>query len=55
MDINFSKGKVTSDFKEAENFEDIQSGESIGTIFGKLQKWFSKVKSCITEDILSNA
>ena len=44
MDLKFEKGKVTSDFKEAENFENIKSGESIGTILGKIQKWFSEIK-----------
>ena len=55
MDLKFEKGKVTSDFKESDTLENIKSGESIGTIFGKIQKWFSKVKSCITEDGLKDA
>jgi len=55
MDLNFSKGKVTSDFKEAENFENIKSGESISTIFGKVQRWYPEIESCITEDGLKDA
>lgn len=44
-DLKFAKDKVTCDFEEAENLENIQSGESIGTIFGKIQKWISDIGS----------
>ena len=43
-DIKIAKDKVTCDFEEAENFENIKSGESIGTIFGKVQRWFNNLK-----------
>ena len=55
MDINFSKGKVTSDFKEAEELENIKSGERLSVIFGKIQRWYPEIESCITENDLKDA
>ena len=54
MDLKFEKGKVTSDFKESDTLENIKSGESIGTIFGKIQRWYPEIESCITEDDLKD-
>lgn len=52
--MKFTKDKVTCDFEEAENFENIKSGESIGTLFGKIKRWFSEIKNCVKKDDLKD-
>lgn len=43
-------------FTDAETLENIQSGERLGVIFGKLRKWFSKLGSSftLTNNLLAN-
>lgn len=41
----FNNVKITSEFEEASSRENIQSGETIGILFGKIKKWFSDLKS----------
>lgn len=45
-DINFNDVKITSEFTEAAERVNISSGETLGTIFGKIRKWFTDLHDC---------
>ncbi len=43
-DLKFEKDKITSEFQESEELENIKSGERLSIIFGKIQRWFNGLK-----------
>lgn len=48
-DLIFTKECVTCNFKEAENLENIKSGERLSVIFGKIQKLFNVINDASSE------
>ena len=40
-----NKAKITVDFNEADKREELKSGELINTLFGKIKRWFTDLKS----------
>lgn len=42
-DLKFEKDKITSEFQESEELENIKSGERLSVIFGKIQRWFNSI------------
>ena len=40
-----NKAKITVEFKEPDTRENIQSGELINTLFGKIKRWFTDLKT----------
>ena len=47
-------GKTKTEFTEASDRENIESGETISVIFGKIKKWFSDLKSGAFANVVNN-
>lgn len=45
MERQFDKVKINVEFEETQNRQQITSGDDIKTLFGKIKKWFSDLKS----------
>ena len=44
MERKFDDVKINVEFEETKNRQQINSGENINTLFGKIKKWFSDLK-----------
>lgn len=45
MERKFDNVKINVEFEETKNRQQISSGDEINTLFGKIKKWFSDLKT----------